>query len=58
MDLPIPVRRLFWDTDVRVVRWDRHREAIIGRVLADGTWVVAECPALPGCVSRCARVGG
>ena len=38
MKLPAPVRKLFWDTDVRALRWDRHREAIIGRVLASGTW--------------------
>ncbi len=38
MKLPSPVRKLFWDTDVRSLQWDRHREAIIGRVLASGTW--------------------
>jgi hypothetical protein len=36
--LPASVKKLFWDTDVRSLRWDRHREAIIGRVLAVGTW--------------------
>ncbi|HYU34338.1 MAG TPA: nucleotidyl transferase AbiEii/AbiGii toxin family protein [Thermoanaerobaculia bacterium] len=32
------MRKLFWDTNARSLRWDRHREAIIGRVLATGTW--------------------
>ena len=36
--LPASVRELFWDTDIRSLRWDRHRDAIIGRVLAAGTW--------------------
>lgn len=36
--LPASVRKLFWDTDVRSLHWGRHREAIIGRVLAIGTW--------------------
>lgn len=36
--LPASVKKLFWDTDTRSLRWDRHREAIIGRVLAVGTW--------------------
>jgi hypothetical protein len=38
MDLPAPIRKLFWDTAARDLHWDRHREAIIGRVLASGTW--------------------
>ncbi len=36
--LPASVKKLFWDTNVRSLRWDRHGEAIIGRVLATGTW--------------------
>lgn len=36
--LPASVKKLFWDTDVRSLRWERHREAIIGRVLAVWTW--------------------
>jgi hypothetical protein len=36
--LPASVKKLFWDTNPRSLCWDRHREAIIGRVLAAGTW--------------------
>jgi hypothetical protein len=36
--LPVSVKKLFWDTNPRALRLDRHREAIIGRVLAVGTW--------------------
>lgn len=36
--LPASVRKLFWDTDARSLRWDRHRDAITGRILATGTW--------------------
>jgi hypothetical protein len=36
--LPASVRKLFWDTDARSLRWDRHRDALIGRILAAGTW--------------------
>ena len=36
--LPASVKKLFWDTNPRSLRWDRHREAIIGRILAVGTW--------------------
>ncbi|HVR95570.1 MAG TPA: hypothetical protein VMW27_03080 [Thermoanaerobaculia bacterium] len=36
--LPVSVRKLFWDTDARSLRWDLHRDALIGRVLAVGTW--------------------
>jgi hypothetical protein len=36
--LPDSVRKLFWDTEIRALRLDRHQEAIIARVLAVGTW--------------------
>lgn len=32
------VRSLFWDLDPRDLRWERDREQIIGRVLAEGSW--------------------
>src|SRR5262245_17277836 len=32
------VRSLFWDLDPRELRWERDREQIIGRVLAEGSW--------------------
>jgi hypothetical protein len=38
LSLPASVKKLFWDTKVRTLRWDRHREPIIARVLAVGTW--------------------
>src|SRR5262245_44171837 len=36
--LPGPVKKLFWDLDPRLLRWDRDQEMIIGRVLASGPW--------------------
>ena len=32
------IRSLFWDLDPRDLRWERDREQIIGRVLAEGSW--------------------
>ena len=32
------IRSLFWDLDPRGLRWERDREQIIGRVLAEGSW--------------------
>jgi hypothetical protein len=36
--LPPAIRLLFWDYDVRRLRWDRDRDLVIGRVLAAGPW--------------------
>lgn len=32
------IRSLFWDLDPRELSWERDREQIIGRVLAEGSW--------------------
>jgi len=42
LDLPDPVKALFWDVDPGELRWDRHREFIIGRVLSSGPWDVVQ----------------
>ena len=36
--LPPAVRQLFWDYDPRRLGWDRDRELVIGRILAEGPW--------------------
>ena len=36
--LPAPVEKLFWDVEPRFLRWNQHRDQIIGRVLASGPW--------------------
>ncbi len=37
---PIPksLRELFWDCRFASLRWDKHRDFIVTRVLAEGTW--------------------
>ncbi len=34
--LPEDLRGLFWDVEFRRLRWPRHRDFVIGRVLAEG----------------------
>lgn len=41
-DLPDPVKALFWDVDPGELRWDHHREFIIGRILSSGPWDVIQ----------------
>lgn len=36
--LPPAIKQLFWDLDPRVLRWERDREQIMGRILASGPW--------------------
>ena len=36
--LPSRLRPLFWDTDFRHLRWPRHRDFVIARVLQSGRW--------------------
>jgi hypothetical protein len=36
--LPPSVAALFWECDEGSVRWDRHRDAVVERVLARGDW--------------------
>lgn len=38
MALPARIRRLFWDVHAGDVSLERHRDFIIGRVLAEGGW--------------------
>ncbi len=38
IELPDYVTVLFWDYDVSALVWERHRDLIIQRVLASGTW--------------------
>ena len=35
---PSCVRRLFWDVDPETVDLDKHRDYVIERVMAHGTW--------------------
>jgi uncharacterized protein DUF6922 len=41
-DLPEAVKALFWDVAPGELRWDLHREFIIGRILASGPWDVVQ----------------
>jgi hypothetical protein len=41
-DLPDAVKALFWDVVPGELRWDQHREFIIGRILASGPWDVVQ----------------
>ena len=36
--LPASIEKLFWDMKPHSLSWDRHRDQIIGRVLASGPW--------------------
>ncbi|MBI2918967.1 MAG: hypothetical protein HYY01_13385 [Chloroflexi bacterium] len=36
--LPPELKPLFWDIQFRRLRWQRDRDFIIGRVLAEGSW--------------------
>lgn len=36
--LPPDLRPIFWDTDFRKLRWPKHRDFVIARVLQSGTW--------------------
>jgi hypothetical protein len=36
--LPLQVKKLFWDLELRSLRLDRDPGTIIGRVLASGPW--------------------
>jgi len=36
--LPPPLRSLFWDCDFAQLDWQQHRDFIIRRVLAEGSW--------------------
>lgn len=36
--VPASVRRLFWDVDPDAVDLDRHRDYVLERVMARGTW--------------------
>jgi hypothetical protein len=38
-ELPADVARLFWDTDPSTVDLGRHRDYVMGRVMARGGWV-------------------
>jgi len=37
-ELPGYLKEIFWDVDFRALRWAQHRDFIIGRILALGTW--------------------
>jgi hypothetical protein len=37
-ELPEAVKRLFWDQDPDALRWERDRQAILGRILSAGSW--------------------
>ena len=37
-ELPEPIQTLFWDQNAHALRWERDRQAIIGRVLSVGSW--------------------
>ena len=37
-DFPDPVKALFWDVDPGSLRWNQHRDFIIGRILSSGPW--------------------
>ena len=41
-DLPSAVRDLLWDVAPAQVRLPRHRDFLIGRILARGTWAAVE----------------
>ena len=36
--LPEELSDLFWDHDFEAINWDEHRDFVIRRVLAEGTW--------------------
>jgi hypothetical protein len=36
--LPELLRSLFWDYEFDSLTWDDHRDLVIGRVLAEGSW--------------------
>src|SRR5262245_13470456 len=38
VELPEPVTRCLWDTDLGSVRWETARDAILGRVRVHGDW--------------------
>lgn len=37
-DLPDFIKTLFWDVAPGDLRWDQHRDFIIGRILSSGPW--------------------
>ena len=41
-ELPEELRAFFWDCEFAGLRWRRHRDFIIGRVLGSGTWAAVK----------------
>lgn len=41
-DLPNSVKALFWDVDPSDLRWDQHRDFMIGRILSSGPWATVQ----------------
>ena len=38
VELPDPIRRLFWEYEEGAVAWEQHRDFVVQRVLARGDW--------------------
>jgi hypothetical protein len=38
VQLPEMLKTLFWDSDYSRITWEEHRDFIISRVVANGTW--------------------